>query len=329
MKSLLLWLARTPALKMGLTFPLTLLMITVCSSMSDPIRSYAALGDSYAAGDGAGSSQWLPSLDPTCGRFTDAYPNQVADFLDIDRHWYSSKFRNKACGGATTTTVLLKQLPHIVGADLITIQVGGNEVDFFPLLNECIQQWHPLSTCDRELIRARGLIESSSFVASFDRMVKAAARLKHQKARLFVLGYARFFDAESEQCNHVSFSVINPANVLSNKLRRTMNSLVDLLNDVIQGSAEANNAVYIDIDELFEGHRFCQNGTTEPRPDNSDTWFFRAARAQSGMALPNNFDYHSVSSFFDLTRTFHPTTEGHEAITHKIELVIADLRRLD
>lgn len=309
---------------MSLALLLCLPAITVCLALQGSVRSYAALGDSYAAGNGAGSTSLLPHLDATCGRFSHAYPVQVAEYFDLNHHWYSSDFRNKACGGATTTTVLLKQLSHIVGADLITIQVGGNEVDFFPLLNECIQQWHPLSTCDREVTRARSILKSSNFVNDFDRMVKATLRLKRNKARLLVLGYARFFDAESEQCNRVSFSVSNPANVLSNKLRRTMNDLVDLLNAVIRSSAEANNVEYINVDELFEGHRFCRNDTIEPKPDNSQTWFFRSAPAVEIASSPRTFDYQALSSFSDLTRTFHPTKEGHQAIARTIKLMIAD-----
>lgn len=249
---------------------------------------------------------------------------QIADTLEVDRRWFRSKFRNKACGGATTTTVLLKQLPHIIGTDLITIQVGGNEVDFFPVLNECIQQWRPFSTCDRELTRARTLVQSSSFIARYDRMLRAATQFKGRDAELLVLGYARFFDARSEQCNDVSFSVTNPANVLSNKLRRSMNDLVDLLNDVIRGSAEAHGATYLDIDKLFEGHRFCQNGTIEPRPDNADTWFFRTSQNSEATSLFTNINRHSFSTFSDLTRTFHPTIAGHEAIARRIELVLKD-----
>lgn len=293
--------------------------------------TYAALGDSYAAGDGAGSSRWLPHLDPACGRFSEAYPTQIADnsSLGID------SFRNVACGGATTKTIVYKQMWYLKGADVVTIQVGGNEVDFFPVLNECIQQWKPLSTCDREINRARSLIQSTRFVQAFDDMVKYASKKTDIGTDILVLGYARFFNARTEQCNGVSFSKTNTANVLSNQLRASFNDLVVMLNTVIEASARAHGATYVDIDMLFEGHRFCEAGVVEPRPDWEGTWFFRETPTtdalqdllplpetqaeQNQMRLPNPF-----RKFFDLTRTFHPTARGHEAIARHISSIIVE-----
>lgn len=306
--------------------------LTSTLSTAQTIRSYAALGDSYPAGDGAGSSRLLPHLDATCGRFSEAYPVQIAETLGLTNHWFHPHFQNVACSGATTKTVIWHQLHHILGADLITIQVGGNEVDFFPLLNEYVQQWHPLSSCDRELNRAKKALQSIDFMERFDRMVKLTTRLKKRDARLLVLGYARFFDAETSQCNSVSFSVTNPVNVLSNELRRSLNELVVMLNDVIRGSAEAHGAVYVDIDALFEGHRFCEEGVVEPRPDGEGTWFFREDPARNRQMHEQSLSpthgseqqrvlAHPLSRFAGLTRTFHPTIEGHAAIAEKIEQI--------
>lgn len=290
--------------------------------------SYAALGDSYAAGDGAGSSKWLPHLDPACGRFSEAYPVQIAEnsSLGIDN------FRNVACGGATTNSIVYKQMLHLTGADLVTIQVGGNEVDFFPVLNECIQQWRPFSTCDREINRARQLVQSTRFVQAFDDMIRHAVEKTGPSTEILVLGYVTFFNAQTEQCNRVSFSKTNSANVLSNELRQSFNNLVVMLNTVIEASAQAHGARYVDIDTLFEGHRFCEEGVEEPRPDWEGTWFFRETPAktaeldtkaddQTQMVLPNPF-----RKFSDLTRTFHPTGRGHEAIAEHISSIIVESR---
>ena len=46
--------------------------------------SYAALGDSYASGDGAGSSKLLPNWDISCGRFSEAYPVQLANSTNLE-----------------------------------------------------------------------------------------------------------------------------------------------------------------------------------------------------------------------------------------------------
>ena len=34
--------------------------------------------------------------------------------------------------------------------------------------------------------------------------------------------------------------------------------MVRLINDVIKAAVEAHEAIYVDVDRLFEGHRFCE-----------------------------------------------------------------------
>lgn len=283
-------------------------------------QTYAALGDSYAAGDGAGSSKLLPDL---CARFSGAYPVHVAknDKLDF------AGFRNLACGGATTTSVLKTQVYRIWDSDTITVQVGGNEVDFFVLLNECVYQWKPFSTCDAELSRARGLVESMQFINNFDNLVAATKKYIKPGARLLVLGYARFFNDQTDQCDHVSFSTHNPDNYLTKEMRIMFNNVVLLLNDVILGIAEAHGVTYIDMDKVFEGHRFCEEGVIEPAPDAS--WFFSdAGRATSkfaerhGAEIDQKVLHNPFKEFLNFTATFHPTEEGHIAIAQEIERVL-------
>jgi hypothetical protein len=100
------------------------------------IVSYAALGDLYAIGAGAGFLQLPPHLDVGCGRFSEAYPVQVAKSSSLEIE--ESQFRNLAYGGASTASVLHGQVLYIGDSRIVTLTVGGNEVDFFAVLNECI-----------------------------------------------------------------------------------------------------------------------------------------------------------------------------------------------
>jgi len=294
---------------------------------------YAALGDSYAAGDGAGLKHLWPS-DAACGRFSGAYPYQVLDNTDVEfsPHW--PYFEDRACSGATTTSLLWKQVPWYSNKNLITIQIGGNEVDFFPVLNECVQQWHPLSSCSRELDRARKLVQSTAFLERYHSMLSFVMRHVPKEALVLVLGYAEFFNAETDQCNEVTFSLTNPANVLSNRLRRDFNAIVALLNDVIRASATAHGAVYVDIDKTFGGHRFCERGIIEPRPDNNETWFFRESPEQNAVGTEKSrhdaSDQQRLSAthpsrrFAELTRAFHPTVNAHAAIAATIMEIVKE-----
>jgi len=279
------------------------------------ITSYAALGDSYASGNGAGSPRTLPHFDIGCGRFSDAYPIQIANSSDLDIE--EPAFKNLACGGQSTLTVLRGQVPQIQDSQIVTLTVGGNEVDFFAVLNECVHQWRPLSTCDKESQKSRSSIESSQFIDNYGRLVKEAVQTLKPGARLLVTGYAKFFNEKTEYCDHVTFSRTDPSNLLTREVRTKLNDLINRLNDVIIAAVQTYGAEYIDMDRIFERHRFCEDGVLEPDPGREDTWFFNlrytedAELMQQGLLDP-------IKDFFDLTRTFHPTSLGHKAIKEEI-----------
>src|SRR4051794_22125797 len=105
---------------------------------------YVALGSSFASGPGI-----EPVLDAGCGRSGSNYAHLVADHLGFD-------LVDAACGGATAHNlptapqVLLTggtvppQL-HSLGpdADLVTVTVGGNDVDYLLTLLRCSYRVDP------------------------------------------------------------------------------------------------------------------------------------------------------------------------------------------
>jgi len=324
------------AILMCLSRSLTILLVlpSLVSSFNASavsVRSYAALGDSYAAGDGAGSSRLLP--DVGCGRFSRAYPVQIADDVGLDV--YCGTFKNLACGGASTSSVLRTQAPWIGCADIVTLTVGGNEVDFFLLLNECVHQWKPFSTCEAELAKARGLVQSTRFIDNFDRLIAGITRKLRPGAQLMVTGYAQFFNDITDQCGRISFSKTDPSNHLTKELRREFNQMVTMLNDVIKAAAAAHGALYVDMDMVFEGHRFCETGVVEPDPLRSDTWFFNLLYPDTDRISSVNYATKAkhqepqasllgpIRDFLDLTKVFHPTSDGHAAIAQEILRLIS------
>jgi lysophospholipase L1-like esterase len=88
---------------------------------------YVALGDSYASGTGA-----PPYSNAQCTRSTRGYPQLWANTHEV------SSFRFVACGGATTDDVLNSQLSSLdAGTDLVTLQIGGNDVNFANTILSC------------------------------------------------------------------------------------------------------------------------------------------------------------------------------------------------
>jgi lysophospholipase L1-like esterase len=300
------------------------LLLALTNAVTTGPLSYAALGDSYAAGDGAGSSRLLPHFDIGCGRFSEAYPVQVANSTELNIP--EDRLDNLACGGTTSTSVLYSQVPKIGDSDIVTITVGGNEVDFFVVLNACIHHFwpSPSGACKKEMTKARTLIQSSAFLNSFNRMVSVTKKKLKPDALLLITGYATFFNDKSKQCNKVSFSKRDPTNFLMQELRGSFNELLVMVNDVIQAAADAHGAIYVDIDTLFEGHRFCEEGVVEPS-QRDETWFFNIDMTRddaSHLVETSDERQHTlpgpVKDFFDLTKTFHPTSRGHAAIAKEV-----------
>jgi lysophospholipase L1-like esterase len=89
----------------------------VPSGPQAPIARYVALGDSYAAGQGAG----IP-LDE-CLRSTAAYP------VLLDAEPRTNLLRQAACSGATIADVASSQLSQVNrGTTLVTLTVGANDL---------------------------------------------------------------------------------------------------------------------------------------------------------------------------------------------------------
>ena len=89
---------------------------------------YAALGDSYSSGNGAGSY-----LDDTaCERSANAYPELYAQQSGATLDF-------QACSGATVADVLNNQLATLSPATtLVSVTVGGNDAGFTNVLANCI-----------------------------------------------------------------------------------------------------------------------------------------------------------------------------------------------
>ncbi len=105
---------------------------------------YVALGSSSAAGPGID-----PIIEPRCGRSGNNYAHLVAGRLGYD-------LVDVSCGGATVDDVLTRPQVLLTGgtvppqleavgpdADLVTVTVGGNDVDYLLTLLRCSYRADP------------------------------------------------------------------------------------------------------------------------------------------------------------------------------------------
>jgi GDSL-like Lipase/Acylhydrolase family len=105
-----------------------------------PGRSYVALGDSYAAGYGIGTSTGRPVRG--CDQSSQDYPHLVAAKLGLN-------LTDVTCAGATTAN--LDQVPQRTDAgapplqdaalnqltSLVTLTIGGNDLGFASIASQC------------------------------------------------------------------------------------------------------------------------------------------------------------------------------------------------
>ncbi|MBT2900804.1 SGNH/GDSL hydrolase family protein [Streptomyces sp. McG3] len=195
---------------------------------------YAALGDSYSSGVGAGS---YLSDSGDCRRSTNAYPYlwQAANS--------PASFDFVACSGATTSSVVSTQLGVLsASTSLVSVTAGGNDVGFADVMQDCVLSNE--AACINSVNNAVSQM-NSSLPGSLDALYDGI-RARAPQAQVVVLGYPRFYQ--------LSGSCIAG---LSEAERTAINNASDVLNDVLaKRSADAGFTFSSVVDE-FTGHELC------------------------------------------------------------------------
>ncbi|MGC0419460.1 SGNH/GDSL hydrolase family protein [Embleya sp. AB8] len=210
-----------------------LLLLAPVARAAPAAGGYAALGDSYSSGVGAGG--YLADSGD-CKRSANAYPSL----------WHlahaATEFAFAACSGATTAQVRDRQLSVLnAGTTLVTISVGGNDIGFSDAIETCV-----LGTdedCTDAVAKATTYTRDR-LPADLD---ATYAQIHHRapNARLVVLGYPRLFELGG----------CFPG--LSEAKRRVLDRAADFLADTTAGRAGANRAEFADVRGHFAGHGVC------------------------------------------------------------------------
>ena len=276
------------------------------------INQWAALGDGYAAGPGAGKPF---DNDTHCKRYSEAYP--LALFTDPCMPGHDDPARKPnfiACSGAMMQDVKAHQVPNVqLNNDMMTLSIGGNNVEVEEILKACIFQPGGSSTtnCTNTIAASKAVTSSAQFANDWtDLTTSILGKLSNStSSTIFVTGYTNFFSEDlSNQCNTVSFSYSSSnQTALTGRLRQQLNELPQILNWYLHyfitrtnRDLGANKLVFVEYDEKFNGHRFCRPNVTEPDGNNRDTWFF---------------NLNSVAPSDDImAQNFRPTSSGHAGI---------------
>ncbi|MFD2419284.1 SGNH/GDSL hydrolase family protein [Amycolatopsis pigmentata] len=230
--------------------------------------NYAALGDSYAAGVGAGGTA-VDASDPNkCLRNTNAYPELYAKAN-------SATLDFQACSGATTATVLKDQLGKLSSStNLVSITVGGNDVEFTDVVTQCVEGSLTGGTdadCKKAVDKGED-IARNSLPGLLDNLY-SQIKSKAPKAHVVVLGYPALYALGNPSCPFAP----------SDTSRGYLNEGAGVLDGVIQAAAKKAGFTYADVRSSFVGHQVC----------SGSDWIH-------GVELP------------DITPSFHPNAAGQQ-----------------
>lgn len=213
---------------------------------------YVALGDSYTSGPG------IPSqVDANCARSDRNYPSLVAAQRQV------AAFTDASCAGATTAEMWQAQgtnKPQLDAVnrttDLVTVQIGGNDVGFGPVISTCARlaaQDPTGNPCERSY-QASGYDRLALAIArtapKVDRVLRAVhARAPH--ARVVVVGYPDLLPDDGIGC----FPQVPFAQGDFPYLRDTEKRL-DLMLRLV---AAVDRAEYVDTYGPTVGHDMCKS----------------------------------------------------------------------
>ena len=216
-------------------------------------RPYSALGDSFAAGLGAGPVN-------TLGQSAEAYPVVLARGGNLNLNFL-------AVAGGTTAIVAADQIPLIPDTtQQVTLTVGGNDLGFVPKAMAC---FNALAACAFSAADLGTLTESLSADI-------AAIHVAAPAATIYLTGYPLLFQAaQTLQDNGlcVAGDTTTGPLVISEAQADAMDAGAVALNSAIMSAIAgptydyANYANYVDVTAAFTGHGLCGTPSSElPNP---------------------------------------------------------------
>lgn len=218
-----------------------------------PNQDYVAMGDSYSAGNGAGSGNYY---ETTCYRSNFAYGPLISNAINPGAGQIPGTFAHPACSGARTNHIdqdTQQDYPRQINllgnnTDFVTLTIGGNDAGFTDALQNCAIPFGGCTDSGGSLDQAQAYIQNT-LPALLDRNY-ASIRSKAPNAVVTVLGYPRIFKA-SGTCN----LVFSDAEV------KKANATADLLNDVMRQRVQAAGPgfAYVDSRAAWIGHGACDS----------------------------------------------------------------------
>lgn len=218
------------------------------SGLNPPLNpeKWAALGDSYAAGPGAGDT--VQDDQPDCVRGSESYPPKMDRDPDMPHPEGSRpEFLFKACTGDKTKQMLDPENPNFQLGPInefhrfVTLSIGGNDAGFAKILKSCVYSIGIGPSCADMLETARQRVYNAEFFDKYTSVLQELiTRMRWSERNLrwntaiFQTGYSQFFDVYTTQCDNTGFLPGGFGPKLTQERRAELNRLGHELNWVLQ-----------------------------------------------------------------------------------------------
>ncbi|KAK8004549.1 stm1 domain-containing protein [Apiospora arundinis] len=215
------------------------------------VRRWAAIGDSFTAGIGAGERLGSPvhnNRDWVCSRYTYSWVQIVNKALGKS----VTDFQFLACSGDRTPQIY-DQAKAISGkVDLVMMTAGGNDLCLAAMLKQCVfLAWDGEKSCQDVIDKAQSNIDSI-LKPNIQQVIDALDDKVNDNGVVVYAGYAPFFNTDNGDCgdsqkqNWAIFAwkwryFFGSPLSLSIERRKKFNTLVENINKAIRETVESND----------------------------------------------------------------------------------------
>ena len=227
----------------GLLLPMSAQAVTGShqATTSTAVIDYVALGDSYAAGQGA------PPYKNACLQSSFSYPAVLDAIPNV------KLVADPSCSGATTTDVTTRQLgvlTRYTGIDVVTVTVGANDLGVAAITAQCSVSFTSPG-CQAALASAQALLAPRPYGVPSKLAVRlgvafAGAAAASRGAAVLVTGYPLLF--ETPPVGSPNYAAVTALNSATLALNSTIKGVADRL------AAARVNIRYVDVTAAFLGH---------------------------------------------------------------------------
>jgi lysophospholipase L1-like esterase len=226
-------------------------LVLAAQAAAAPLR-YVALGDSFSAASGVLPPD--PAAPPQCLRSLRNYPQVIARAT-------GAQLTDVTCGAAETKDFFEPQYYGVApqldavsrGTQLVTMTIGGNDSGvFIDAIVSCgsagmltLGQGSPCKD------RYGSSFEDTIRTTTYPSLVRAlrAVEAKAPRARVAILGYPWIMPASGGCFDKMPVAAGDVP---------YLRGIQATLNDAVRRAAAATGAIYVNLDEVSDGHDACQ-----------------------------------------------------------------------